>query len=380
MITFRSLTALALATFVGLGLSGGAQAGVATPGVVHFGNTPVNTSATQGVTITADNGFRTEVASGSGLNAPFSFDFDSCGAGGGFAGPGDCNVNSTFHPTGFGAFSGTVNVFECPVGGGSCQAIPYTVDGTGISVRGASMSSVDFGQVPINTTATVSIDITVDAGYRTEVASGSGLNAPFQFNFGTCGDGGGFSGPGTCTIQESYTPTAVGANSGTLTVFECPIVGGSCLGIPITVAGEGISIFGPDGDVDFGDVPVGTTATLPVGYKVDAGYRTEVASGSGLNAPFGFDFDSCGASGGFAGPGTCSVNEKFTPTVLGLKTGSTTVFECPIAGGSCIGGTFGVRGNGVEQNQQLVETPEPGGIAVVSLLGLLGFAARRRAK
>ena len=47
---------------------------------------------------------------------------------------------------------------------------------------------------------------------------------------------------------------------------------------------------------------------------VDAGYRTELASGSGINAPFGFSFDTCGAGGGFTGPGTCNVKQRFTPT------------------------------------------------------------------
>ena len=46
---------------------------------------------------------------------------------------------------------------------------------------------------------------------------------------------------------------------------------------------------------------------------VDAGYRTEIASGSGINAPFGFSFDTCGAGGGFTGPGTCTVKQRFTP-------------------------------------------------------------------
>ena len=69
---------------------------------------------------------------------------------------------------------------------------------------------------------------------------------------------------------------------------------------------------------------------------VDAGYRTQLASGSGINAPFSFDFDSCGAGGGFTGPGTCTVKQRFTPTSATASSGTTNVFECPIAGGTCI--------------------------------------------
>ena len=72
----------------------------------------------------------------------------------------------------------------------------------------ASPNPVNFGNVPINTTVSSTVTITVDSGYRTEVASGSGLNAPFAFDFGSFGTGGGFTGPGTCTVSERYTPTA----------------------------------------------------------------------------------------------------------------------------------------------------------------------------
>src|SRR6185295_3888377 len=96
----------------------------------------------------------------------------------------------------------------------------------------ASPSSVAFGNVPINTTQTRDVTITVDAGYRTEIASGSGINAPFSFSFDTCGTGGGFTGPGTCNVKQSFRPTSATASSGTTNVFECPVAGGTCIAIP----------------------------------------------------------------------------------------------------------------------------------------------------
>ncbi len=320
----------------------------ASPGTVNFGNVPINTSVTQNVSITVDRGYRTEVASGSGLNAPFKFDFDTCGAGGGFTGPGTCNVKESFSPTTVGGASGTTNVFECPIIGGTCIGIPFNDQGTGVSTASASPGTVNFGNVPINTTATQNVSITVDTGYRTEVASGSGLNAPFKFDFDTCGAGGGFSGPGTCNVKESFSPTTLGAASGTTNVFECPIIGGTCIGIPFNDQGTGVSTATANpASVDFGNVPINTTASRDVSITVDAGYRTEVASGSGLNAPFAFDFDTCGTGGGFTGPGTCNVKERYTPTTLTHTTATTNVFECPIIGGTCIGIPFNDQGTGV---------------------------------
>ena len=137
--------------------------------------------------------------------------------------------------------SGTTNVFECPVGGGSCLPITYSVTGTGGSVRAANPSSVDFGNVVVGATVNRTITLTVDGGYRVTSGSGGGITLPFSFALNTCGADGGFVGPGTCTIQESYAPTAAGASTGTLTVSECPVAGGGCLGIDVSLSGNAIS-------------------------------------------------------------------------------------------------------------------------------------------
>src|SRR4051812_34860248 len=52
-----------------------ANAGSADPASVAFGNVPLNTTVTRNVTITVDAGYRLELASGNGINAPFAFDF-----------------------------------------------------------------------------------------------------------------------------------------------------------------------------------------------------------------------------------------------------------------------------------------------------------------
>jgi hypothetical protein len=114
------------------------------------------------------------------------------------------------------------------------------VSGTGVSTAAASPSAVEFGNVPVGTTATRDVSISVDAGYSVQIASGSGINVPFGFAFDTCGAGGGFAGPGTCNVKQSFHPTSATESSGTTNVFECPVAGGSCIAIPYTVHGTGI--------------------------------------------------------------------------------------------------------------------------------------------
>lgn len=100
------------------------------------------------------------------------------------------------------------------------------------AAAGIAPSPIDFGDVALNTKATVSMTVTVDSGYSLELASGAGINIPFEFSFGSCSGS-------TCTDTESFTPTSIGAVGGTLNVFECPIAAGSCIAIPVFVEGTG---------------------------------------------------------------------------------------------------------------------------------------------
>jgi hypothetical protein len=213
----------------------------------------------------------------------------------------------------------------------------------------ANPTSVDFGTVPVNTAVTRQVSITVDDGYAVGFATGSGLNPPFSFAFDNCaGPGGGFTGPGTCTIAETFRPTSAGTSTATLTIQECPVAGGACVGTDIALSGTGLlTLAANPTSVDFGTVLVGTTASRSVTITVDTGYAISVATGSGLNPPFAFSFDTCATgSGGFAGPGTCTVVESFSPTSVGAASGSIVVQECPTAGGSCLPVTIPLSGAG----------------------------------
>ena len=92
---------------------------------------------------------------------------------------------------------------------------------------------------------------------------------------------------------------------------------------------------------DFGPVPLNNELTENFTVSPDAGYSLELASGSGLNSPFGFSFNGCVADS------TCSVAETFDPTGLGPFSATTNVFECPDFGGSCIAASTLFTGTGI---------------------------------
>lgn len=98
------------------------------------------------------------------------------------------------------------------------------------------------------------------------------------------------------------------------------------------------TILGPT-QIDFGPVAVGTTASYTFTLTADSGYAVFVASGAGINAPFGFNIGSGCAS-------TCVATENFSPTATGRSSGDLDVFECPTAGGSCLQDHIYVQGTG----------------------------------
>jgi len=241
------VSATALTCSLAMFLPGPAQGGMANPSAVNFGNVPINTTVTRNVAITIDAGYDIANASGAGTSVPWGFNYGTCGGVGGFTGPGTCTVIASFTPTSFLIAGSTANILECPVGGGIgfCPTISYTVQGKGVSVAAANPSLLEFGNVQLLTTAHRGVTLTVDAGFQIVSASGGG--SAFNLDFGTCGTGTGFVGPGTCVATVGFFPVATGLAVGYLDVVECSTpVTSSCVQLPIHIdfSGNGV-VVGP---------------------------------------------------------------------------------------------------------------------------------------
>ena len=105
-------------------------------------------------------------------------------------------------------------------------------------------AAVDFGDVPIGGSVSVALTVTVADGWHLLQAAGSGLSAPFGFAWGTCT---GNTGPLTCALTESFTPTTLGPAGG---AFEVTFCTGACVieeweVIGVTVAGTGVAEAAP---------------------------------------------------------------------------------------------------------------------------------------
>ena len=196
------------------------------PSNVPFGNVPINDGHRR-----HDHGRAGyHQIAGGGIDAPFSFNFDTCGAGG-------ASRVRTMHgeaivPSDNLVFSnGTTNVFECPIGGGSCIAFLH---GTGhrhrMSVRqsiGAPSATCRSIRRPPRTSRSCRYRVP----YRGRI--GHWPQRPFSFSFDICGTRGGFAGPGTC---NAILPSDRDHRPAPPTYSSARSAGGSCIAIPTAQA------------------------------------------------------------------------------------------------------------------------------------------------
>lgn len=193
------------------------------------------------------------------------------------------------------------------------------------SAASVAPASIDFGDVALNTKATLSMTVTVDSGYEVEIASGAGINAPFELSFGACSGS-------TCTEAESFTPTSLGPVGGTLNLFECPTAGGSCIAIPVFVEGVGAypSLNSPPA-LDFGAQTTASPSTVSwLAVQSSGPAAVTIPGAAQIGGPDASDFtipsgdDTCGGHT-FAVGVDCFVGVRFTPVAPGPRSATLTL-------------------------------------------------------
>src|SRR2546430_2557792 len=133
------------------------------------------------------------------------------------AGSGNCTINVTFTPAASGARTGTLSVADNA--GGSPQIITLSGNGTG-PVVGLAPTSLDFGNRLLATTSapmTVTLTNTGAAALTINSFAASGDFAATSTGASACPTSPAtLAAGGNCTINVTFTPTASGARTGTL--------------------------------------------------------------------------------------------------------------------------------------------------------------------
>ncbi|MGD0560493.1 MAG: choice-of-anchor D domain-containing protein, partial [Streptosporangiaceae bacterium] len=180
----------------------------AAPSALNFGSqADGTTSAAQTVTVSNPT---SSAASVSSISASGDFaQTNTCGSS--IAANGSCTVSVTFTPTAAGTQTGSLTINA----GGVTNTVSLTGTGTAPGpVLNASPAGLSFaGTVVGSTSATQTVTIT-NSGTTAATVSGVSVTGPFS-QTNNCAS---IAVNGSCTATVSFTPTAGGTSTGTLTV------------------------------------------------------------------------------------------------------------------------------------------------------------------
>src|SRR5438270_3097727 len=172
---------------------------------------------------------------------------------------GNCTINVTFTPTALGARTGTLSLGDNAAG--SPQTVALSGNGTAPGV-GLAPTSLDFGNQLLATTSapmTVTLTNTGTAALTINSFAASGDFAATSTGASACPmSPAALAAGGNCTINVTFTPTASGARTGTLSLADN--ASGSPQMLPLSGNGTGPGVGLVPTSLDFGNQLLATTS------------------------------------------------------------------------------------------------------------------------
>ncbi len=290
------------------------------PASLSFGAQPVESSSSA-KTVTLTNSGNTALSitslAVSGSSANNFVESDNCGSS--VAAGANCAINVTFKPVTPGTATATLNVVD------NASANPQSVSLSGTGAAAAvslSPASLSFGSLALGTVSAAQTIILINSGNAALSIAGlavSGANAGNFIETNNCG--GSLAAGANCTINVTFTPSAIGAAAATLNISD------NVSGSPQTVSlsGTGAStapvITVSPVSLAFGSLSVGTTSpaqTITLTNSGTAALSITSLAVSGSSASNFVESDNCGSS--VAAGANCSINITFTPSASGPVT------------------------------------------------------------
>ena len=310
--------------------TGGGAAPVAglSPTSLAFGNQTVGTTSAAVVTL-SNTGNAALTITGISLTGTNSTSFaqtNNCGTS--VAAGSNCTISVTFKPSATGALSASLLVAD------NAAASPQTValTGTGIAPAPAvsfSPTSLAFGNQTTNTTSAarpVTLSNTGTAALTITSISLTGTNATNFAQTNNCGTS--VAAGANCIINVTFTPSATGARTASLSVAD------NATGSPQTVVLTGTGVapapavsFSPT-SLTFAAQALNTTSTAKSVTLTNTGTASLTISGYSFTGTNGTDFSqthTCGTT--LAAGASCTISVSFKPTAAGTRTASLAVAD-----------------------------------------------------
>jgi hypothetical protein len=233
-------------------------------------------------------------------------------------GPGSCTINVAFKPTTGGQLSEFLTISD------SDSSSPQSValSGTGKALK-VGVASVNFGNHLIGTTGgPISAVLTNLGSGPINISNISYSNSEFSqyLPSSTCG----MSIPGlsSCAVFSVFTPTAVGTQNGSFSVFDSDPSSPTI----VNLTGAGLALKFSSGNLSFGKQTISKTSSPLTLTVTNVGPVTVNFSSIGISGTNPSDFAIRASTCGVAlGAGTnCSISVTITPQAAGTRSATLT--------------------------------------------------------
>jgi hypothetical protein len=239
--------------------------------------------------------------------------------------------------------------------------------GTGVPVAGLSAPSLTFGNQLLGTGSASQPVKLSNTGNAALTISSIGISGDFaQTN--TCGSS--VAAGGSCTINVTFTPTATGTRSGTLTITDDNnLVAGSTQTVSLTGTGTAPVASVSPATLTFAALLVKSTSNSQAVTLSNTGNLALAVASVIITGDFA-QTNNCGSS--VAAGSSCTINVTFAPTAGGPLTGTLTITD---NSNNTTGSTQTVSLTGTGQDFTLAvasgssssQTVSPGGTATYTI-------------
>ncbi|HET9281327.1 MAG TPA: choice-of-anchor D domain-containing protein [Candidatus Angelobacter sp.] len=321
------------ATPSSVSLSGTADAdtGTLSPTALTFGSQVVgSTSVSQTVTLSSTGTVPINLSS-----IQVTGDFSQTNNCGTSVAPGsNCIITVTFAPTAHGTRSGVLTV-----SGDFTSAAPSaTLSGNGTTPTASwSPASLTFSNQLVGSSSSAQIVTLTNSGDGPLTISAITASGDFtQTN--ACGST--LAAGANCTINVTFTPSATGSRSGSLSLNS----NSSAAVSPISLAGTGVAPLAAlsPASLSFANQAVNTTSVAQIATLTNNGTAALAISSITVTGDFA-QTNNCGSS--LAAGANCTINITFQPSATGSRTGSLNISDNSLNGSSQ---TAALSGTGID--------------------------------
>ncbi len=285
------------------------------PTALNFGNVYIGDSKTLTATVINTTTFTSTVnvtsIAISGINAGDYSQNSTCTS---LAMGSTCTVGVIFAPSATGTRTATLSVLTDATGN---PTLAVSLTGVGLDTTATlTPTSADFGTQILNTTSAAKVFTWTNTSSVALAISSVDASGDYNVSSTTCS--GRIAANTSCVINVVFTPLALRARTGTLTIKSASSLDGS-----LTASLTGIGVGDVEANVDslsFGTLDVGTASAAQTLTITNYTSAAIALTGTTVSGDYSVTANTCPAT--LASKARCAIVLVFTPTASGVRTGS----------------------------------------------------------